>query len=90
MTGESNKDRAKGALNVFKRSDRLDGVVEFVSSGSRFRIHLLRDNCIISFLLSSVQCPRPERRVAGTNRVEPAEPFGTEALNFAKEHFLQR
>lgn len=90
MTGESNKERAKGSLNAFKRNYRMDGIVEFVSSGSRFRIYLLRENCIISFLLSSIQCPRPERRAPGAEKVEAAEPFGTEALNFAKEHFLQR
>ena len=95
MTGESNKERAKGLLNVFQRNGRMEGVVEFVSSGSRFRIYLLRDKYIISFLLSSVQCPRPERRVpatgnSSTEKIEQSEPFGPEALSFAKENFLQR
>jgi staphylococcal nuclease domain-containing protein 1 len=95
MTGDTNKERAKGLLSVLQRNGRMEGVVEFVSSGSRFRIHLLKDNWIVSFLLSSINCPRGERRipVAGNpqqSKVEPGEPFGAEALNFSKEHFLQR
>ena len=95
MTGDTNKERAKGSLSVLQRNGRMEGVVEFVASGSRFRVHLLKDNWIISFLLSSINCPRGERRipVAGNpqqQKTEPAEPFGAEALAFAKEHFLQR
>ncbi|CAF1029256.1 unnamed protein product, partial [Adineta ricciae] len=95
MTGDSNRERAKGLLNVLQQKGRMEGVVEFVASGSRFRVHLLKDNWIISFILSSISCPRGERRVpAGGNsqqqKVEPAEPFGAEALTFSKEHFLQR
>jgi len=95
MTGDANKERAKGLLNVLQRNGRMEGVVEFVASGSRFRVHLLKDNWIISFILSSINCPRAERRIPAPGnpqqqKVEPAEPFGAEALNFSKEHFLQR
>lgn len=95
MTGDSNKERAKGLLSVLQRNGRMEGVVEFVASGSRFRVHLLKDNWIISFILSAINCPRAERRVpVGGNsqqqKVEPAEPFGAEALTFSKEQFLQR
>lgn len=95
MTGDANKERAKGILSVLQRNGRMEGVVEFVSSGSRFRVHLSKDNWIISFILSSINCPRAERRVpAGGSsqqqKIEPAEPYGTEALTFSKENFLQR
>lgn len=95
MTGDTNKERAKSSFSVLQRNGRMEGVVEFVASGSRFRVHLLKDNWIISFLLSSINCPRAERRVPVSGnpqqqKVEPGEPFGAEALNFAKEHFLQR
>jgi staphylococcal nuclease domain-containing protein 1 len=90
MTGDTNKERAKGLLSVLQRNGRMEGVVEFVGSGS-----LLKDNWIISFLLSSINCPRAERRVPVSGnpqqqKVEPGEPFGAEALTFSKEHFLQR
>ncbi|CAF1488719.1 unnamed protein product [Rotaria sp. Silwood1] len=95
MTGDTNKERAKGLLNVFQRNGRMEGVVEFVASGSRFRIYLVKDSWIISFLLSSINCPRAERRIPLSNnlqqqKIEASEPFGAEALNFSKEHFLQR
>lgn len=95
MTGDTNKERAKGLLSVLQRNGRMEGVVEFVASGSRFRVHLLKDNWIISFLLSSINCPRVERRVPAPGnpqqtKIEPGEPFGPEALAFSKEHFLQR
>ena len=95
MTGDSNKERAKGLLSVLQRNGRMEAVVEFVSSGSRFRVQLMKDNWIISFLLSSINCPRGERRIPAPGnpqqqKVEPAEPFGPEALTFSKEHFLQR
>lgn len=95
MTGDSNKERVKGLLNVLQRNGRMEGVVEFVASGSRFRIHLLKDNWIISFLLSSINCPRAERRIPVSGnpqqqRIELGEPYGGEALVFSKEHFLQR
>ncbi|CAF1056922.1 unnamed protein product [Rotaria sordida] len=96
MIGDTNKERAKGLLNILQRNGRMDGVVEFVASGSRFRIHLLKDNWIMSFLLSSINCPRVERRIPVSSnsqqqqKIESDEPFGIEALNFSKEHFLQR
>ncbi|CAF2744030.1 unnamed protein product [Rotaria sp. Silwood2] len=95
MTGDTNKERAKGLLNVLQRNGRMESVVEFVASGSRFRIHILKDNWIISFLLSSINCPRAERRIPVSSnpqqqKIESGEPFGAEALTFSKEHFLQR
>ena len=36
----------------------LQGVVEFVASGSRFRVYIPRETCVITFLLSGVSCPR--------------------------------
>ncbi|CAF1242094.1 unnamed protein product [Rotaria sordida] len=96
MIGDTNKERAKGLLNILQRNSRMDGVVEFVTSGSRFRIHLLKDNWIISFLLSAINCPRVERRIPVSSnsqqqqKIESGEPFGIEALSFSKEHFLQR
>jgi staphylococcal nuclease domain-containing protein 1 len=95
MTGETNKERAKGSLSVLQRNGRMEGMVEYVGSGSRFRVHLFKDNWVISFLLSSINCPRPERRIpVGGNsqqqKTEPGEPFGAEALEFARENLLQR
>jgi hypothetical protein len=68
----------------------MEGTIEFFAGGPRFK-----DNWIISFLLSSINCPRVERRISVSSnsqqqKVEPGEPFGAEALTFSNEHFLQR
>lgn len=105
MTGVNNKGsdkslltapQRKSLLNGLQQNGRMEGVVEFVSSASRFRIYLLNNNWIVSFLLSSINCPRVERRISVNSnsqekrKIEPGEPFSTEALAFSKEHFLQR
>lgn len=64
----------KGLLNTLKQNGRMEGIVEFITYGSRFRVHILNNNWIISFVLSSIDCPRDN----------------IETINFSKEHFLQR
>ena len=91
LTGDGNKERAKSSLTALQRNGRMAGVVEYVAGASRFRVHLSKDNWIISFLLSAVSCPRAERRATSTKeKAEPGQPFGAEAWNFSREHFLQR
>lgn len=91
LTGGGNKERAKSSLTVLQRNGPMAAVVEYVASASRFRVHLVKEDWIISFLLSAVSCPRAERGGASPNdKVEPGEPFGNEAWNFSREHFLQR
>jgi hypothetical protein len=95
MTLSHNKERAKNVLTILKLHGRMEGVVECVISGSRFRVHLLKDDWIISFFLSAINCPRVERRKTSNvdtahNQMEAGEPFGIEALNFSREHYLQR
>lgn len=95
LTGAKNKERAKLFVNELRSTPRMEGVIESVASGSHFRIYLHREHYLISFVCSSIQCPRLKPRVAtdensGEETIEPAEPFAVEALNFAKEHFLQR
>ncbi|KAF4531257.1 hypothetical protein B566_EDAN018812, partial [Ephemera danica] len=43
---------AKTYMESMKRKGRLRGVVEFVASGSRMRIHVESESCIITFLLA--------------------------------------
>jgi staphylococcal nuclease domain-containing protein 1 len=45
---------AKTYMASMKRSGRLRGVVEFVASGSRMRIHIDSESAIITFLLAGV------------------------------------
>ena len=50
--------KSKQFLPFLQRAGKMQGVVEFVASGSRFRVYIPRETCVITFLLSGVSCPR--------------------------------
>jgi len=82
-------EKSKQFLPFLQRAGRMQAVVEFVASASRYRLYIPRETCVITFLLSGIQCPRGERVMPG-GTVVPAEPFGNEAHSFVKEMILQR
>merc|ERR1712142_568504 len=86
ISGDSAK--AKQFLPFLQRAGRLEALVEFVASGSRVRVYIPRETCLITFLLSGISCPRAER-VLPQEKI-PGEPYGDQALLFTKEHILQR
>jgi len=86
ISGDSAK--AKQFLPFLQRAGRLEALVEFIASGSRVRVYIPRETCLITFLLSGISCPRAER-VLPQERI-PGEPYGEQALLFTKEHILQR
>ncbi|KAI5729280.1 hypothetical protein M8J76_000948 [Diaphorina citri] len=83
--------RAKAMFPSLQRTSSIEGVVEFVASGSRFRIYIDRETCLITFLLGGIDCPRASRP-AGPNTKDriPSEEFGEEALDYVKKLVLQR
>nr|QBI71281.1 ebna2 binding protein P100 [Thermobia domestica] len=82
--------KAKQFLPFLQRVGRTEAVVEFVASGSRLRLYVPKETCLITFLLAGINCPRGARpAVGGTGTVE-SEPFGEEALQFTKDKCLQR
>ena len=82
--------KSKQFLPFLQRANRMQAVVEFVASGSRFRVYIPRETCVITFLLSGISCPRAGRIMPGGGGTAEAEPFGDEALAFVKEMVLQR
>ncbi len=54
-----------------------------------FRIYIPRETCLVTFLLSGVECPRAARIFPGGVE-EAAEPYGNEALQFTKDLIMQR
>ena len=48
--------KAKAFLPFLQRAGRMEGVVEFVASGSRLRVYIPRETCLITFLLSGLCC----------------------------------
>merc|ERR1719186_1363467 len=84
-----NAVKCKQFLPFLQRAGRMSGLVEFVASGSRFRVYIPRETCIITFLLGGISCPKGARMMPSGDRM-PAEPFGEEASLWVKEQVLQR
>uniref|UniRef100_A0A1I8ISM2 TNase-like domain-containing protein n=1 Tax=Macrostomum lignano TaxID=282301 RepID=A0A1I8ISM2_9PLAT len=76
-------------LPSLQRSGRQEALVEFVASANRFRVYVPRSTCLVTLLLTGVECPRTPRRLPNGSE-EPGEPFGEEASRFVKELCLQR
>lgn len=81
--------KAKQFLPFLQRAGRSEGIVEFVASGSRLRLYLPKETCLITFLISGINCPRGARTLP-SGQSFPADPCGEEALQFTKELCLQR
>jgi len=83
--------KAKQFMPFLQRAGRMEGLVEFVASGSRIRLYIPRETCLVTFLLSGISCPRGSRPAPGGKGEEiPGEPYGTEAHMFTKEMIMQR
>lgn len=77
-------------LPSWQRALRTEAIVEFIASGSRFRLFLPKDSCLVTFLLAGISCPRSSRPAVGVAPAQEGEAFGDEALNFVRERILQR
>ncbi|KAF5316869.1 hypothetical protein D9611_003977 [Ephemerocybe angulata] len=77
--------RAAQFLNGFKRLGRIPAVVEYVASGSRFKIFLPKDNQTFTLVLGGIRAPRAPRSAH-----EKAEPFGSESAEFSTRRYMQR
>uniref|UniRef100_A0A8C5HCW8 Staphylococcal nuclease domain-containing protein n=1 Tax=Gouania willdenowi TaxID=441366 RepID=A0A8C5HCW8_GOUWI len=86
ISGETQK--AKQFLPFLQRAGRSEAVVEYVFSGSRLKLYMPKETCLITFLLAGIECPRSSRNLPGGLQV--AEPFSDEAMLFTKELVLQR
>ena len=87
LTGDVTK--SKQFLPFLQRAGRMTAVVEFVASGSRFRVYIPRETCVITFLLAGITCPRAARPLPGGGGTSEAEPWGDEALAYVKEMIMQ-
>ncbi|NXP98282.1 SND1 protein, partial [Vidua macroura] len=86
ISGDTQK--AKQFLPFLQRAGRSEAVVEYVFSGSRLKLFLPKETCLITFLLAGIECPRGARNVPGL--AQEGEPFSEEATLFTKELVLQR
>eukprot|EP00922_Rhytidocystis_sp_ex-Travisia-forbesii_P071159 GHVS01106201.1.p1 GENE.GHVS01106201.1~~GHVS01106201.1.p1 ORF type:complete len:936 (-),score=126.12 GHVS01106201.1:359-3166(-) len=91
LLGPSNAARARTFESQLTRYGRIDGVVEYIFNGGRFKLRIQKENLAISFVIGAIRCPQTARAAApsgGPSR--PGEPFAVEALQFAREQLMQR
>jgi len=84
-----NAVKCKQFLPFLQRAGRMSGLVEFVASGSRFRVYIPRETCIITFLLGGIDCVKGSRTMPSGDVVK-ADPHGDECTLHVKEMLLQR
>lgn len=77
-------------LPSWQRALRTEGIVEFVASGSRLRLYIPKDSCLVTFLLGGISCPRSSRPAINGVPAQESEPYGDEALAFTRDRVLQR
>lgn len=77
-------------LPSWQRALRTEGIVEFVASGSRLRLYVPKDSCLVTFLLAGISCPRSSRPALNGVPAQEGEPYGDEALAFTRDRVLQR
>lgn len=82
--------RSKQFLPYLQRAGRSEGIVEFVASGSRVRLYVPKETCLITFLFSGISCPRSMRMGPGGKLVGENEPYAEEATKFTRSMILQR
>merc|ERR1719242_874892 len=80
--------KSKQFLPFLQRAGRMQAVVEFIASASRYRLYIPRETCVITFLLSGVSCPRGDRKMP--TGFQEGEPFGNEATAFVKDQIMQK
>jgi len=84
LVGAENSSKAKQMGGSIKRMGKVDGVVEFVFNGGRFKVRVDRENIYIPFVLAGVRVPQTAR----ADRKKAADPFGTEAMALARESVM--
>ncbi len=86
-SNDSNK--TKQLFPFFQRLGRIDAVCEYVTSGSRLRLYLPKETCLITCLLSGIECPRLGRPATGNQPAQPNDEFAEEAFQFTKSKTFQ-
>lgn len=82
--------RSKQFLPYLQRSGRSEGIVEYIASGSRVRLYVPKETCLITFLFSGIDCPRGARIGPGGKLIGENEPYAEEAAKFTRSKIMQR
>lgn len=87
ISNDANK--TKQMLPFLQRLGRMDAVCEYVSSGSRFRLYLPKETCLITLLLSGVDCPRLGRPAQNNLPAQSSDEYAEDAFMLAKSKTFQ-
>lgn len=80
--------KSKQFSPFLQRAGRMEAVVEFVFSGSRLRVFVPKENCLITFLLAGINCVRASRDTkSGTQH---GDEYGDEAQAYTKDLCMQK
>ncbi|GMS83623.1 hypothetical protein PENTCL1PPCAC_5798 [Pristionchus entomophagus] len=82
--------RSKQFLPYLQRGARSEGIVEFLTSGSRMRVYVPKETCLLTFLLGGINCPKSARAGANGQTASAAEPFADEAAKFTRKLTMHR
>ncbi|KAF3082112.1 hypothetical protein TWF569_008243 [Orbilia oligospora] len=85
VDASESEQKAKAHLSFLSRQRRIPAIVDFIASGSRFKLLIPKENVRLTFVLSGIRAPRTAR-----NASEKSEPFGPEALEFTSKRAYQR
>ncbi|KAK6540754.1 hypothetical protein TWF694_008145 [Orbilia ellipsospora] len=85
VDASESEQKAKAHLSFLSRQRRIPAVVDFIASGSRFKLLIPKEGVRLTFVLSGIRAPRTAR-----NPSEKSEPFGPEALEFTSRRAHQR
>ncbi|XP_076820174.1 staphylococcal nuclease domain-containing protein 1-like isoform X2 [Clavelina lepadiformis] len=80
--------KARQFLPFLQRAGRSEAVVEYVFGGSRLKLYIPRETCLITFLLAGIECPRGTRN--GALGLIPGDPYADDALALTKENCMHR
>ena len=84
--------KAKTYSGALQRTGQTKAIVDYVFSGSRFKLFVPSENCYIMFALANIRVPQPSPNAGQVSRgqARPAEPFGDESKRHARMTVHQR
>ncbi|DBA04877.1 TPA: hypothetical protein N0F65_006879 [Lagenidium giganteum] len=82
--------KAKQYLPFLKREKSTRAVVEYIYSGTRVKLFIPKENCMINFVVAGIKCPQPTRYGGQGVVSAAAEPFGEDSKMFTKRSIMQR
>merc|ERR1719424_1627017 len=57
LASRDSADRAKRFLSALQRHGRVRGIVQYIPNGSRFKVLISKENCLISLAIAGLRCP---------------------------------